>query len=75
MTRRRIIHLRPAGGERRFNKLNSEFGGLMSKANIGKMVTYVDGEWQEGNPKVLGPRHHAVWLSSVVFDGAWSFEG
>ncbi len=47
----------------------------MSKANIGKMVTYVEGEWQEGNPKVLGPRHHAVWLSSVVFDGARSFGG
>lgn len=47
----------------------------MSKATLGKLITYVDGEWHEGNPKVLGPRHHAVWLSSVVFDGARSFGG
>jgi branched-chain amino acid aminotransferase len=36
---------------------------------------FVDGEWMAGNPAILGPRHHAVWLSSVVFDGARSFDG
>lgn len=35
-------------------------------------LCYVDGQWQEGNPPILGPRNHAVWLSSVVFDGARS---
>lgn len=45
----------------------------MAKAQSKRMVAYVNGDWQEGNPKVLGPRHHAVWLSSVVFDGARAF--
>ncbi len=47
----------------------------MGKAVIGKGLTYVDGEWLEGNPPVLGPKSHAVWLSSVVFDGARAFKG
>jgi len=37
--------------------------------------TYIDGRWHEGNPLVLGPMHHATWLSSVIFDGARAFEG
>ncbi|MBB4285760.1 branched-chain amino acid aminotransferase [Roseospira goensis] len=37
--------------------------------------SYVDGEWLEGNPPVLGPLTHATWLSSIVFDGARAFEG
>lgn len=37
--------------------------------------TYVDGEWLEGNPPILGPLTHATWLSSIVFDGARAFEG
>ena len=47
----------------------------MGKAAIGKGLTYVDGEWLEGNPQVLGPKSHAVWLSSTVFDGARAFQG
>ncbi|MBI09452.1 MAG: branched chain amino acid aminotransferase [Rhodospirillaceae bacterium] len=38
-------------------------------------VTYVDGEWLEGNPPILGARTHATWLSSIIFDGARAFEG
>jgi len=38
-------------------------------------LTYVDGQWHEDDPKLLGVRHHAVWLSSVVFDGARAFGG
>ncbi|NKB56023.1 MAG: branched-chain amino acid aminotransferase [Alphaproteobacteria bacterium] len=38
-------------------------------------ITYVDGEWLEGNPPLLGARTHATWLSSIVFDGARAFEG
>jgi branched-chain amino acid aminotransferase len=37
--------------------------------------TYLDGEWREGNPPILGPRSHALWLGSSVFDGARAFEG
>ena len=37
--------------------------------------TYVDGDWHEGNVPVLGPRSHAMWLGSSVFDGARAFEG
>jgi branched-chain amino acid aminotransferase len=37
--------------------------------------TYVDGKWLPGNPPILGPMSHAMWLSSLVFDGARAFEG
>lgn len=37
--------------------------------------TYLDGDWHEGNVPIFGPRTHAVWLGSSVFDGARSFEG
>ena len=37
--------------------------------------TWVDGEWHEGNPPLIGPRTHAMWLGSTVFDGARWFEG
>jgi branched-chain amino acid aminotransferase len=37
--------------------------------------TYFQGEWHEGNVPIMGPRTHAAWLCSVVFDGARAFEG
>ena len=37
--------------------------------------TWMDGKWQEGNAPILGPRSHAFWLASMVFDGARAFEG
>src|SRR5688572_30289709 len=37
--------------------------------------TFIDGDWIEGNAPVLGPRSHAMWLGSSVFDGARAFEG
>lgn len=40
-----------------------------------KTWTYVDGDWLEGNPPLIGPRSHAMWLASTVFDGARWFEG
>ncbi len=36
--------------------------------------TYLDGAWHEGNPPMMGPRTHAAWLASSVFDGARIFE-
>jgi len=47
----------------------------MSKAQISEGISYVNGEWVEGNPSILGPKSHATWLSSVVFDGARAFNG
>jgi branched-chain amino acid aminotransferase len=40
-----------------------------------KTWTFFDGTWHEGNPPLLGPRDHAAWLGSTVFDGARAFEG
>ena len=37
--------------------------------------TFVDGKFLPGNPLLLGPMSHAMWLSSLVFDGARAFEG
>jgi branched-chain amino acid aminotransferase len=37
--------------------------------------TFFEGEWREGNPGLMGPRTHAAWLGSSVFDGARVFEG
>jgi branched-chain amino acid aminotransferase len=37
--------------------------------------TFVDGSWIQGNPGLMGPRTHAFWMASTVFDGARWFEG
>jgi branched-chain amino acid aminotransferase len=37
--------------------------------------TYFEGKWAEGNVLLAGPRTHAFWLASSVFDGARAFEG
>jgi branched-chain amino acid aminotransferase len=37
--------------------------------------TFVDGDWHEGNVPMVGPRTHALWQGSSVFDGARAFEG
>lgn len=37
--------------------------------------TFFDGDWHEGNVPIMGPRTHAAWLGSMVFDGARAFEG
>lgn len=41
----------------------------------GRIITFVDGDWVEGNPPVLGPNDMGVWLASLVFDGARAFDG
>ena len=40
-----------------------------------KTWTFYDGDWHEGNVRIVGPRTHALWLASSVFDGARAFEG
>jgi branched-chain amino acid aminotransferase len=47
---------------------------LAAKAQS-KTWTYVGGDWYEGNVAILGPRSHAMWLGTSVFDGARWFEG
>ena len=37
--------------------------------------TFYAGDWHEGNVPLWGPRTHAIWLGSSVFDGARAFEG
>lgn len=37
--------------------------------------SWIDGEWVEGNPGIMGPRSHGAWLASTVFDGARIFDG
>src|SRR5438105_9622183 len=40
-----------------------------------KTWTFYEGDWHEGNIGIVGPRTHAMWLGSMVFDGARAFEG
>jgi len=40
-----------------------------------KTWTYFEDSWHEGNVPIMGPRTHAAWLCSVVFDGGRAFEG
>ncbi|MCP5367659.1 MAG: branched-chain amino acid aminotransferase [Hyphomicrobiales bacterium] len=47
----------------------------MGKVVTGNGISFVDGDWHEGNPMILGPRTHAMWMASVVFDGARYFDG
>ncbi|WP_316858107.1 branched-chain amino acid aminotransferase [uncultured Cohaesibacter sp.] len=44
-------------------------------AEFSQTWTWYKGEWLEGNPPILGPRAHAFWQASTVFDGARYFEG
>lgn len=37
--------------------------------------TFYNGDWHDGNVALFGPRTHAVWLGSSVFDGGRAFEG
>lgn len=38
-------------------------------------LTYMNGEWSEGNVPVMGAMDHSVWLGSSVFDGARAIRG
>ena len=37
--------------------------------------TFFDGEWRTGNVPLIGSTTQAVWLASIVFDGARAFDG
>ena len=40
-----------------------------------KTLTFFEDDWYEGNVPIMGPRTHAAWLCTSVFDGARAFEG
>jgi len=41
----------------------------------GKILTWYNNQWLEGNTPIIGAADHAAWLGSTVFDGARQFEG
>ncbi len=43
--------------------------------NFSQTWTFFEGNWHDGNVPIMGPRTHAAWLGSTVFDGARAFEG
>lgn len=49
--------------------------GMSASVEWSKTWTFFQGDWHEGNPPILGPRTHGMWMASVVFDGARAFEG
>ena len=42
---------------------------------VGASWTWIDGDWHEGDARVIGPNTHGFWMASNVFDGARWFEG
>jgi branched-chain amino acid aminotransferase len=40
-----------------------------------KTLTFFENDWHDGNVPIMGPRTHAAWLGTSVFDGARAFEG
>src|ERR1700693_3726252 len=43
--------------------------------NFSQTWSFFEGDWHEGNVAIMGPRTHAAWLGSTVFDGARIYEG
>ncbi len=41
----------------------------------GKIATWFEGRWHEGNLPVMGAADHGTWQGTLVFDGARFFEG
>ena len=48
---------------------------VSTTAPVSTTWTYFEGAWHEGNVAIMGPRTHAAWLGSMVFDGARTFDG
>lgn len=41
----------------------------------GRTISYIDGEWHEGDVPVMSPFDDGAWLGHTVFDGARAFDG
>ncbi|MBI3436706.1 MAG: branched-chain amino acid aminotransferase [Proteobacteria bacterium] len=50
-------------------------GTVSTSKAISTTWTFFEGDWHPGNVAIMGPRTHAAWLGSAVFDGARAFEG
>jgi len=37
--------------------------------------TWFDNQWHDGNPAVMHAADHAIWLGTLVFDGARAYQG
>ena len=48
---------------------------VSTHAPISETWTFFEGDWHEGNVGIMGPRTHAAWLGTMLFDGARAFEG
>src|ERR1700681_5094606 len=48
---------------------------IVKPVSFSQTWTFFEGDWHDGNVPIMGPRTHAAWLGSVVFDGARAFEG
>ncbi len=48
---------------------------LVKTNETSRTWVYFEDAWHEGNVAIMGPRTHASWLGSTVFDGARHFEG
>jgi branched-chain amino acid aminotransferase len=46
-----------------------------TKAAVTATWTFFEDDWHEGAVRIMGPRTHACWLGSMVFDGGRAFEG
>ena len=44
-------------------------------AGLSATWTFFEDDWHTGDVRIMGPRTHACWLGSMVFDGARAFEG
>ena len=69
-----------ATGWRKAGRIPAKRGWTMPGANRvaaapSRTWTFFAGDWHDGNVPIMGPRTHAAWLGSMVFDGARAFEG
>src|ERR1700753_1943410 len=48
---------------------------IVKSVSYSQTWTFFEGDWHAGNAPIMGPRTHAAWLASTVFDGARAFEG
>src|SRR5476649_609792 len=64
-----------AGAGRFFPAELSMSNTVSTHAPQSQTWTFFEGNWHEGNVPIMGPRTHAAWLGSTVFDGARAFEG
>src|SRR6266849_6182067 len=59
----------PAARERAMSGLQR------AKVGLSATWTFFEDDWHAGDVRIMGPRTHACWLGSMVFDGARAFEG